>query len=185
MAENPSRALNKIGEVYDRIAFAGVGKYNEYEALRVSGVRLADIKGYAYGRSDVTAKSLANAYGQSLGSVFTEHMKPFEIEIMLAEVGEDEAGNRLFRVRYDGTLNDERKFCAIGGKEEDLTEALGRRYEAGASLHDGIRMTAEVFEEVEGRSIIPEDWEAAVLERSNGRRKFRRLVAHDIARARA
>ncbi|NNJ47635.1 MAG: proteasome subunit alpha, partial [Acidimicrobiia bacterium] len=103
LAENSSRALNKIGEIYDRMAFAGVGKYNEFEALRVAGIRHADLKGYSYGRSDVAAKSLANAYSQTLAAVFTESVKPYEIEILIVEVGDDPEGTSLFRVRYDGT----------------------------------------------------------------------------------
>ena len=88
VAENPSRALHKISEIYDRIGFAAVGKYNEFELLRVAGVRLADLRGYAYDRKDVTGRGLANAYAQTLGSVFTTEQKPYEVEIVVAEVGE-------------------------------------------------------------------------------------------------
>lgn len=184
LAENSSRALNKIGELYDRMAFAGVGKYNEFEALRVAGIRHADLKGYSYGRDDVAAKSLANAYSQTLGAVFTESVKPYEIEILIAEVGETPDDTRLFRVRYDGTLVDEARFCTIGGQEDELSNELDNRYRAGSSLNDAIKFTAEAFEAVEEKSIGPEDWEAAVLDRTNGRRMFRRLSADEITAAR-
>ena len=87
MAENPSRSLHKVSEIYDRIAFAGVGKYNEFDQLRVAGVRHADTKGFAFSREDVDARSLANLYAQFLGQVFTHEMKPLEVEILVAELG--------------------------------------------------------------------------------------------------
>ncbi len=185
LAENSSRALNKIGELYDQMAFAGVGKYNEFEALRVAGIRHADLKGYSYGRADVAAKSLANAYSQTLGAIFTESVKPYEIEILIVEIGPSPDDTRLFRVRYDGTLVDEARFCAIGGQEDELSAQLENRYQAGSSLNDAIKFTAETFEAVEDKSIGPEDWEAAVLDRTNGRRMFRRLSADEITAARS
>lgn len=184
LAENASRALNKIGEIYDRMAFAGVGKYNEFEALRVAGIRHADLKGYSYGRSDVSAKSLANAYSQTLASVFTETVKPYEIEILIVEVGDDPDDTSLFRVRYDGTLVDEEGFCAIGGQEDELTEFMKERFESGRDLNASFRFAAEAFEGVEERQIGPEEWEAAVLDRTNGRRMFRRLSKEEISAAR-
>lgn len=185
LAENSSRALNKIGELYDRIAFAGVGKYNEFEALRIAGIRHADMKGYAYGRGDVTAKSLASAYSQTLGAVFTESVKPYEIEILIAEIGDDADDTRLFRVRYDGTLVDEEDFCAIGGKEDDLGEKLRESFQDGWPLNTALDETAKVFETVEEKQISPDEWEAAVLDRQNGRRAFRRLSSEEIAGARS
>ena len=184
VAENPSRALNKIGEVYDRIAFAWVGKYNEFEALRVAGIRHADVKGFNYWREDVNAKGLANAYAQTLGAVFTNQPKPYEIELLVAEVGPEADDNRLFRIRYDGTLGDERDFCAIGGQEEELTEVLRERFAANASLADSIGLAIGAFEAVEERSIPSNEWEAAVVDRGNGRRAFRRLDASEREAAR-
>ena len=185
LAENSSRALNKIGEIYDRMAFAGVGKYNEFEALRVAGIRHADLKGYSYGRSDVAAKSLANAYSQTLAAVFTESVKPYEIEILIVEVGDEPQDTSLFRVRYDGTLVDVEGFCAIGGKEDELTAHMKTRYQSGMDLPSAIRFAGEAFESVEARQIGPDEWEAAVLDRTNGRRMFRRLSAEDITAARS
>lgn len=181
MAENPSGALYKIGEIYDRIAFAGVGKYNEFEALRVAGVRHADLKGYAYAREDVTAKGLANAYSQSLGHIFTQEVKPYEVEIMVAEVGRLPADNRLFRVTYDGTLYDERHFCAIGGQDEQLNSLLEAGFEENAPLGTAIRLAGEAFTASGDREIPPEEWEAAVIDRTLGRRTFRRLRTDEIA----
>jgi proteasome alpha subunit len=173
LAENPSTALHKISEVYDRIAFAGVGRYNEFETLRKAGIRQADLMGYLYSREDVTAMGLATAFSQTLGMIFTRDPKPFEVEILIAELSEDGSEHRLFRVTYDGTLYDERNYVAIGGKAEQLTDALGRRWREGMTLEEAFQAGAEAFREAEERA--PEGWEAAVLDLTNGRRAFRRL----------
>ena len=173
LAENPSRALHKISEVYDRIAFAGVGRYNEFETLRKAGIRQADLMGYLYSREDVTAMGLATAFSQTLGMIFTRDPKPFEVEILIAEVSEDGAEHRLFRVTYDGTLYDERNYVAIGGKAEQLTEALRDRWQEGLSLEEAFRIGEEAFRQAEERE--SEGWEVAVLDVSNGRRAFQRI----------
>ena len=181
VAENPSGTLQKIGEVYDRIAFAGVGKYNEFETLRVAGIRHADLKGFAYARRDVTAKGLANAYAQTLGHIFTQEVKPYEVEIMVAEVGDTNEGNHLFRVTYDGTLFDEDHFSAIGGQEEALVAHLQEHYEADADLATALGWSRAAFEVAEERTIAANEWEAAVVDRTGGRRTFRRLSAAELA----
>ena len=180
VAENPSGSLQKIGEIYDRIAFAGVGKYNEFEALRVAGLRHADLKGYAYARLDVTAKGLANAYAQTLGHVFTQEVKPYEVEVMVAEVGHEDTDNRIFRVTYDGTLYDDRNVSAIGGRDDELRALLETRFEPGASLPIALSWAREAFEEDRDEPIPPEGWEAAVIDRTLGRRTFRRLSVEEI-----
>ena len=178
LAENPSKALHKISEVYDRIAFAGVGKYNEFETLRKAGIRQADLMGYLYSREDVTAMGLATAFAQTLGAIFTREPKPFEVEVLIAEISEDGDEHRLFRVTYDGTLYDERQFVAIGGKAEQLTEALEEKWEPGMTLAKALEVASEVFRQAEGREI--EGWEAGVLDSSNGRRAFRRLGPDEL-----
>jgi proteasome alpha subunit len=180
LAENPSGTLHKIGEVYDRIAFAGVGKYTEFEALRVAGIRHADLKGYAYARSDVTAKGLANAYAQVLGQIFTQEVKPYEVEIMVAEVGRDSGGDMLFRVTYDGTLYAEDHFSAIGGQEEQLSAYLQEHFRPGASLPEALGWAVGAFQAANSRTFAPEDWEAAVVDRTLGRRTFRRLRVEEL-----
>lgn len=184
IGENKSGALHKISEVYDRIAFAGVGKFNEFEALRVGGIRIADVKGYAYARSDVAAKALATAYSQTLGQIFTHELKPYEVEILVAEVGDDIVDNRLFRVTYDGNLYDEQRFGAIGGKQDALLEKLEERYEEGLGRDAALSMAAEVMEEVDEKTVDADEWEAATLDRTAGRRKFHRLTTEEIAAAR-
>ncbi len=179
LAENPSTALHKISEVYDRIAFAGVGRYNEFETLRKAGIRQADLMGYLYSRDDVTAMGLATAFSQTLGVIFTRDPKPFEVEVLIAEISEDGSEHRLFRVTYDGTLFDERHFVAIGGKAEQLTEALGELWEDDLSLARAFEIGAEAFRRAEGRE--SEGWEAGVLDASNGRRAFRRLTPEELA----
>ena len=134
VAENPSRALHKVSEIYDRIAFAAVGKYNEFENLRVAGVRYADLRGYSYDRTDVTARGLANAYAQTLGTVFTQESKPYEVEIVVAEVGVSAEEDQIYRLTYDGSVADEYGFVAMGGAGESIETALKDRWSPGLTL---------------------------------------------------
>ncbi len=178
LAENPSRTLTKISEIYDRIAFAGVGKYNEFESLRVAGIRYADIKGYQYGRRDVTGKSLASAFSQTLGNIFVQGPKPFEVEVLVAEVGRTVAEDRLFKVTYDGTLYDKRGYTAIGGQADELSDRLGDAYEATPGLVEALALAAEAFRDVEDRAI--DGWEGALLAREGPPRRFRRLTKEEL-----
>lgn len=173
MAENPSRSLYKISEVYDRIAFAGVGRYNEFDILRKAGVRQADLKGYLYSREDVNAMALATAFAQTLGSIFTHEPKPYEVEILIAELGMGGEEHKLYRISYDGTLFDERSYAAIGGKSELLVEALEELWSEGMTLDEAIAAGTEAFRRAEERE--SEGWEIAVLDSTNGRRSFRRI----------
>lgn len=179
MAENPSSALHKISEVYDRIAFAGVGKYNEFETLRKAGIRQADLMGYLYSRDDVTAMGLATAFAQTLGMIFTRDPKPFEVEVLLAELSEDGTEHRLFRITYDGTLFDERRYAAIGGKAEELGQALEELWTENMTIAQAFAAGTEAFRRAEGRE--SEGWEVAVLDGSNARRTFRRVDDSEIA----
>jgi len=174
LGENPSGTLQKISEIYDRVAFAGVGKYNEFEQLRIGGIRRADLTGYAYSREDVTAKSLANAYAQTLGHVFTQDVKPYEVEIMVVEVGDTPANDHIFRITYDGTLYDEQRFSAIGGASDALMQRLAAAYQEGATLEDAIAWAKAACTSVIDEN-GPVGWEAAVVERTPRRRAFRRL----------
>src|SRR5438093_1387408 len=142
LAENPSATLHKISEIYDRLAFAGVGKYSEFEDLRIAGVRLADLRGYSYGREDVTAKTLANAYSQALSNIFTTQMKPYEVEILVGQVGDVPSENELFHILYDGSVADEQGFVAMGGRSEDLAAQLKEGYQEGLSQEDALRVAA-------------------------------------------
>ena len=175
LAENPSSTLHKLSEVYDRIGFAGVGRYNEFETLRKAVIRQADLTGYLYSRADVTAIGLATAFAQTLGVIFTRDPKPFEVEVLIVEVSEAGDEHRLYRITYDGTLFDESNFVAIGGKAEELAEALEELWQEGMSLEEVLGVGAEAFRKAEERE--PEGWEAAVLDLSNGRRAFRRIDA--------
>ena len=184
MGENPNGSLHKLGEIYDQIAFAGVGRFNEFETLRVAGIRYADLKGYSYGRSDVTGKGLANAYSQTLGQIFTHEVKPYEVEVIVAEIGAERTDTQLFRIQFDGTLLSERRFAAIGGKDEELAEKLSDGYSDELDLAAAISAAAGAIESVEERGIDADDWEAAVLARSLDRRRFRRIDAAEISAAR-
>jgi proteasome alpha subunit len=186
VGENPSRALHKISEIYDQIAFAAVGKYNEFENLRVAGVRLADLRGYSYDRRDVTGRGLANAYAQTLGTIFTETNKPYEVEIVVAEVGETPAGDQLYRLTYDGSVADEHGFVAMGGQAEQVAGVLRERYRDGMSLHDALALAIDALSRStdggEPRRLTPGQLEVAVLERTRPRRKFRRLLGPQLER---
>ncbi len=184
LGANPSSSLHKLSEIYDRVAFAGTGRFNEFESLRVAGIRYADLKGYSYGRTDVTAKGLANAYAQTLGQIFTHEVKPYEIEVMVAEVGDTTADTAMFRIQFDGTLTNVEGHGAIGGKQEELDEALAGQYEDGMSLAAAIRLATSAIETSEEGAIEDTGWEAAALDRSRGRRMFRRLRAEEISAAR-
>jgi proteasome alpha subunit len=179
LGENPSRTLAKISEIYDRIAFAAVGKTNEFEQLRIGGIRRADLTGYAYSRSDVTARSLATAYAQTLGHIFTQEVKPYEVEIMVAEVGGGDDPNTIFRVTYDGTLYDDAEVSAIGGSADPLVTHLRGSFEPGASLDEAIRWAQAACMSVVDEN-GPVGWEGAVLDRTLGRRTFRRLTAAEL-----
>ncbi len=179
VAENPSNTLRKISEIYDRIAFAGVGKYNEFDQLRVAGVRAADLKGFQYSRDDVDARSLANQYAQILGQVFTHEMKPMEVEILVAEVGLTHDGDQLFHILYDGTVMDERRFSVLGGDAESIASRL-RDLDIEQQSLAGAISAATASLSGPDRTLKAEDLEVAVLSRSNGRRCFKRLSDDEV-----
>jgi proteasome alpha subunit len=180
VAENPSSTLHKISEIYDRVAFAGVGKYNEFDQLRQAGVRHADIKGFQYSREDVDARSLANVYAQYLGQVFTHDMKPFEVEILVAEVGVEPGADEMYHVLYDGTVVDEEHFSVLGGEAESIAERLKAGWAEGMALGDAAGLAARALAGTD-RTLAARDLEAAVLSRRNGRRAFRRLGDDELA----
>jgi len=180
VAENPSRTLYKISEIYDHIAFAGVGKYNEFQMMRVAGVRHADLKGFSYAREDVNARALGNAYAQTLGQVFTHEMKPYEVEILVAQVASDPADDELFHILYDGTLMDEDDFTVLGGDAERIREVLGERYETGLDLGGAVRLGASVLA-AEGETLAAEKLEVALLDRTATHRAFRRIRRDELA----
>ena len=206
VAENNWRTLHKVSEIYDRIGFAAVGRYNEFENLRTAGIRLADVRGYSYDRRDVTGRWLANAYAQTLGSIFSEHQKPFEVELCVAEVAraDDGAGNgpgdgrdeesragdagadQLYRISYDGSIVDETRFVVMGGVTDPVTASLEQSFTAGwelpAALHAAIAALGSAGDGAP-RDLGPEQLEVAVLERFRPGRTFRRLTDADVAAA--
>lgn len=196
VAENPSATLRKIGEIYDRIAFAAVGKYNEFESLRQAGVRYADVRGYSYDRVDVTARGLASVYAQSLGTVFTAEQKPFEVELAVAEIGPREGADHIFRLNFDGSIADESNFLAMGGQAELVQGALAALWTPGAGLGQALRWAVAALEaprEAAASSGAPAahlpaaTLEVAVLDRTmpgteGNHRAFRRLSDAEVAR---
>ncbi len=181
VAENPSSSLYKISELYDRLAFAAVGRYNEFESLRRQGIRLADVLGYQYARQDVTGRTVANAYANALGTAFSESSKPFEVELLVAEVL---AGSvDLFHILYDGSVSVEEGFVAIGGQAEAISTALSERFEAGADEAAALRVAREALSSVEDREMTPDRLEVAGLDRTRGRRKFFRRSTETVAAA--
>ncbi|OGL12026.1 MAG: proteasome subunit alpha [Candidatus Rokubacteria bacterium RIFCSPHIGHO2_02_FULL_69_13] len=176
VAENPSTLLHKISEIYDRIAFAGVGKYNEFENLRVAGVRHADVKGYSYSRGDVSAKALANAYSQGLGNIFTQDIKPFEVEVLVVEVAEaNGAKNEIFHILYDGTIEDEHNYAAMGGQADEIRRVLKDNYREGLSLQEALQLGVRALMVTQNKALTERDLEVAVLDRAKERRRFRRI----------
>ncbi len=186
VGENPSRALHKISEIYDRIAFAAVGRYNEFENLRLAGVRYADLRGYQYDRSDVTSRGLANAYAQTLGAVFTESGKPYEVEIVVAEVGATADDDQLYRLTYDGSVAEEHRHVVIGGQGEPIAAVLAAEHRGDEPLDEAVRLAVRALGQTgtaePARSIDAGNLEAAVLDRSRSRRAFRRLAAPHLQR---
>lgn len=185
IGENSSPSLRKIGEIYDRIAFAGVGRFNEFETLRVAGVRYADLKGYSYARADVTAKGLANAYSQTLGQIFSHEVKPYEVDIVIAEVGAVVAEDVLFRIQFDGTLRDAEGIAVLGAEEEEITRQLGEPWDSSVPLSEALAAACTAIEAATDREIAPETWETGFLQRDAKRRAFRRLTTDEIVASRA
>ncbi|MBM3221136.1 MAG: proteasome subunit alpha [Candidatus Rokubacteria bacterium] len=183
LAENPSSLLHKISEVYDRIAFAGVGKYNEFENLRIAGIRHADVKGYSYSRGDVTARALANAYSQALGNIFTQDIKPFEVEVLVAEVADGNHGskNEIYHILYDGTIEDEHNYAAMGGQADEIRRFLKEHYREGLSLAEAVQLGVRSLNVTQNKTLTAKDLEVGVLDRTKTRRKFRRVGGESLA----
>jgi proteasome alpha subunit len=185
VSENPSQALHKVSEIYDRIAFAAVGRYNEFENLRIAGVRLADMRGYSYDRRDVTGRGLANAYAQTLGTIFSSGgEKPYEVEIFVAEVGDSPAEDQIYRLTYDGQVADEHGFGVMGGNAESVTGYMREHYQEGAGMDDALRLAVDALGQGEAgpRTIPAEDLEVAVLDRTRPQqRKFKRIAADRLS----
>ena len=180
-AENASHSLHKLSEIYDRIAFAGVGRYNEFDQLRRSGVQHADIKGYQFSREDVDARSLANLYAQYMGNVFTHELKPLEVEILVAEVGSEPGTDQLFHILYDGSVVDEDRYTVIGGEAETIRERVEDGFSSDWELAEVLQRAARAL--TGDRDLVAADLEVAVLDRNNGRRAFRRLDDDEVAAA--
>jgi proteasome alpha subunit len=181
LAENRSTALNKVSEIYDRIGFAAVGRYNEFDLLRNGGIRMADVRGYAYDRRDVTGRMLANAYAQSLGSHFVEQPKPLEVELCLAEVGADAGRDQLYRITYDGSITDEPQFVVMGGTTEPISAKLKETYRPGLDLREAIAIAVEALQATAANGPAAQvlgmrALEVAILDRSRSGRTFRRIT---------
>ncbi|WP_436970977.1 proteasome subunit alpha [Micromonospora coxensis] len=181
VAENLSSALHKVSEIYDRIGFAAVGRYNEFENLRRAGVRMADLNGLSYDRRDVTGRALANAFAQTLGAIFTEQSKPFEVEICVAQVGATSEEDELYRITYDGSVNDEPGRMAMGGQAEAITNVLKSDHRPDMTLSEAVQVAVRALGSVGGeggaaRTIAANQLEVAVLDRARVGRTFRRIT---------
>ncbi|MCL1922558.1 MAG: proteasome subunit alpha [Propionibacteriaceae bacterium] len=183
VGENRSQSLHKISEIYDRLGFAAVGKYNEFENLRVAGIRHADIRGYAYDRRDVTGRTLAGAYAQLLGTIFSSVMeKPYEVELVVAEVGLDTNLDQIFRVSFDGSITEETQFAVIGGAADLVDKTLREGYSPTLSLSDCLKLTLKALSADSRGAGKLDGLEVALLERDRTQaRKFRRLSTKDIS----
>src|SRR3989338_336936 len=178
-ADNPSASLNKISEIYDHIAFAGAGKYSEFENLRKAGIRHADMKGYLYSREDVTTKSLANAYSQSLGTIFSQEIKPLEVEILVVGLGEGDT-SEMYRISFDGSIFDEKLVAVIGGRSEAIMAHLKQQVDGPRPLPDALKKGLEALASVGQPELRLQQMEIAVLDRRRSGRKFRRLSQAEL-----
>jgi proteasome alpha subunit len=185
IAENPSSTLHKVSELYDRVGFAAVGRYSEFESLRVAGIRLADVRGYSYNRRDVTGRVIANAYAQTLGEVFTQQMKPFEVELCVAEVGDSPESDQLYRLTFDGSIVDEPDFVVMGGQADAVTGHLRQHFSHGMALAQALQVGVQALSAVSpvtaanggGHDQLPAaQLEVAVLDRRRPKRAFRRVT---------
>ena len=182
VADNPSASLFKISEIYDSIAFSGAGRYSEFENLRKAGIQHADMKGMMYSREDVTARSLANGYSQMLGTIFSQEMKPYEVELLLAQVGETPEGNELYRIAFDGSIIDERDFTAIGGRSEAILTFLRKETsETRPTLNMGLQLGQQAFENGADHKTDLKELEVALLDRTRPGRKFRRIETSEAS----
>jgi len=182
-ADNPSASLHKISEIYDNIAFAGAGKYSEFENLRKAGIRHADLKGFMYSREDVTGRSLANGYSQSLGTVFSQEMKPLEVEILVVQASTNGHPNEIYRISFDGSIIDEKNFAVIGGRAEAVQTILKDKSPGQApSLDAALKLCVTALEQTANQKLQPEGLEVSVLDRTRTGRKFRRISVSDIRR---
>ena len=182
-ADNPSASLHKVSEIYDCIAFAGAGKYSEFENLRKAGIRHADLKGFMYSREDVTGRSLANGYSQSLGTVFSQEAKPLEVEILVVQVGVNAQPNEIYRISFDGSIIDEKNFSVIGGKSDAVQAVLKEKSSTQLpSLAAALALCVSALEQTANLKLSPEGLEVAVLDRNRVGRKFRRVPVTDIRR---
>ncbi|MEY4220953.1 MAG: proteasome alpha-type subunit [Actinomycetota bacterium] len=180
VAENASNTLRKISEIYDRIAFAGVGKYNEFDSLRQAGIRAADLTGYQFSRRDVDGRSLANQYGQIIGQAFTHESKPLEVEILIAEVGITAESDCMYHISFDGTVSDEKAFCVLGGDDASITARLQESTASESTLKSSIQRAAIALAGPD-RTLTADDLEVAILSRTSQRRCFSRVTDVDIS----
>jgi proteasome alpha subunit len=198
VAENRSKSLRKVSEIYDQLGFAGVGRYNEFENLRRAGIRYADVQGYSYDRRDVSGRALANAYAQILGSSFIEQQKPFEVELCVGALGETPDRDQLFRITYDGSISDEPQFVVMGGTTEPVSAALRSSYEEGLDTRAALGIALDALQAQNGssssssssssaatsedRTLGVDALEVALLDRTRrGRRAFRRVSGAALA----
>lgn len=180
-ADNPSASLHKVSEIYDNIAFAGAGKYSEFENLRKAGIRHADLRGFMYSREDVTGRSLANGYSQSLGTVFSQEMKPLEVEILVVQAGTNHHPNEIYRISFDGSIIDEKNFAVIGGRSEAAHTLLKEKSpDQIPHLDAALKLSVAALEQTANQKLQPEGLEVAILDRTRTGRKFRRLSITDV-----
>jgi proteasome alpha subunit len=173
-ARNSSRALRKLSEIHDKVAFAAVGKWSEFEALRVAGIRYADLRGYSYDRVDVTGRGLAGAYAQTVAAAFTSDPKPLEIELAVAQVGSGQGEDAVFHISFDGAVSDEEPWAVLGGAPTGARQTLAEGWRPGLGLAQAGQLARAVLGSPDGD---PAGYEVALLRRDAPGRAFARLDA--------
>jgi proteasome alpha subunit len=192
----PKSTLHKLSEIYDRIGFAAAGRYSEFESLRRAGIQYVDMRGYSYDRRDVSARQLANVYAQTLSSIFSDQLKPYEVEICVAEVGSNPGEDQLFRVAFDGSIGDEPRYVVMGGQADTISAELKDTYQDGMELAEALGVAVKALSSTavsgstgangsSGSSDRPQldldRLEVAVLDRNRPRRAFRRITGEALA----
>ena len=180
VAHNPGAALTKVSEVYDRIGFAGAGRYSEFENMRKAGVRHADVTGYSYSREDVSAKGLTDGYSQMLGNVFAHEMKPMEVDLVVAQVGETPEQDEIYRISFDGSISGEGDYTVVGGDYERVETQLSRNFTEVVDLSASMKICRDALENGTSGSLTAADFEVGMLDRRKTGRTFTRLAQKQV-----
>ncbi len=124
------RSQRKIFEIYDRLAFAGLGNPSDLEAVRQLAVDFAHAEGFQRSPQDVSIQRVVGfAVSPALKRHFSDPLRlPLVLCGLFAQVG-DASGDDLFYIlNYDGEFSLVKHYAAVAGAAhvaERMKEALG------------------------------------------------------------